>query len=283
MPAFWRDARFAWRIFVRNPAFSLIAILSLCLGIGANTAIFSVFEKLQLEQLPYRDPARLVIISEVAPKEKDGFGVCVGGFLAFRDQNGVFESMGADQFYWPANLTGGDGAQPLIGQRITQGVLPTLGIQPALGRWFLQDDYNDAAPPAVIISHRLWQRATKGVASSGAAARTAALGPRSQGRRPARRRRDAGRKQRDWFGRGGRQRRRAATGEASASGETPSHTRTTRLPASARCTPPKASSRPAPPRGRPLSGRGRRAAAHRVAGGNGATNDLGFQACATGR
>jgi len=158
MPALWKDARFAWRILVRNPAFSLIAILSLCLGIGANTAIFSVFEKLQLEQLPYRDPSRLVIISEVAPKEKDGFGVCVGNFLGFRDQNRVFESIGADQFYWPANLTGGDGAQPLIGQRVTQGVLPTLGIQPALGRWFLEDDYHETSPPAVIISHRLWQR-----------------------------------------------------------------------------------------------------------------------------
>ena len=101
MAAFWRDARFAWRIFVRNPAFSLIAILSLCLGIGANTAIFSVFEKLQLEQLPYQDPARLVLVSEVAPKQKDGFGVCVGNFLGFRDQNRVFESIGADQFYWP--------------------------------------------------------------------------------------------------------------------------------------------------------------------------------------
>ena len=72
MLALWNDARFAWRIFVHNPAFTLIAILSLSLGIGANTAIFSVFEKLQLEQLPYRDPARLVIISEVAPRQKDG-------------------------------------------------------------------------------------------------------------------------------------------------------------------------------------------------------------------
>src|SRR3989442_11509677 len=121
MLALWNDARFAWRIFVHNPAFSLIAVLSLCLGIGANTGIFSVFEKLQLEQLPYRDPARLVMISEVAPRQKDGLGACVGSFLGFRDQNRVFESMGADQFFWPANLTAADGAQPLMGQRVTQG------------------------------------------------------------------------------------------------------------------------------------------------------------------
>src|SRR5215472_3302942 len=140
MSALWRDARFALRIFVRHPVFSVIAILSLCLGIGANTAIFSVFEKLQLEQLPYRDPSRLVLISEIPPKQKDGFGVCVGSFLAFRDQNHVFDDVGADQFYWAANLTGVDVPQPLIGQRITQGVLPTLGIEPALGRWFLADD-----------------------------------------------------------------------------------------------------------------------------------------------
>jgi predicted permease len=158
MHAFWKDACFAWRIFVRNPAFSLIAVFSLCLGIGANTAIFSVFEKLQLEQLPYQEPSRLVLISEVAPKQKDGFGVCVGNFIGFRDQNHVFESIGADQFYWPANLTSGDVAQPLIGQRVTQGVLPALGIAPALGRWFLEDDYKEAAAAAVIISHRLWQR-----------------------------------------------------------------------------------------------------------------------------
>ena len=162
MTAVWRDARFAWRIFVHNPAFSLIAVLSLCLGIGANTAIFSVFEKMQLEQLPYRDASRLVLISEVAPKQKDGFGVCVGSFLAFRDRNQVFDGIGADQFYWAANLTGGDHPQPLIGQRITQGVLPALGIQPALGRWFLPDDYAETAPPAVIVSHRLWQKTFAG-------------------------------------------------------------------------------------------------------------------------
>jgi putative ABC transport system permease protein len=158
MSALWRDARFALRIFVRHPVFSVIAILSLCLGIGANTAIFSVFEKLELEQLPYRDPSRLVLISEIPPKQKDGFGVCVGSFLAFRDQNHVFDAVGADQFYWAANLTGVDVPQPLIGQRITQGVLPTLGIEPAVGRWFLADDYRETAPPAVIISHRLWKR-----------------------------------------------------------------------------------------------------------------------------
>src|SRR5581483_11119519 len=125
-------------------------------------AIFSVFEKLQLEELPYRDPSRLVLISEVAPKQKDGFGACVGSFLAFHDQNRVFEAIGADQFYWAANLTRGDGAQPLVGQRITEGVLPALGIQPALGRWFLADDFAETAPPAVLISHRLWQREFNG-------------------------------------------------------------------------------------------------------------------------
>jgi putative ABC transport system permease protein len=158
MSAISRDFHFAWRIFVRNPAFSVIAVVSLSLGIGANTAIFSVFQKLQLEQLPYRDSSRLVLISEVPPKQNDGFGACVGSFLAFRDQNRVFDAIGADQFFWPANLTGGEGAQPLIGQRITQQVLPALGVQPALGRWFVPDDYAEAAPSVVIISTRLWQR-----------------------------------------------------------------------------------------------------------------------------
>ena len=73
MSEVWKDARFALRIFVRNPAFTLVAITSLSLGIGANTAIFSVFEKLQLERLPYRDPARLVMISELPPKQHDGY------------------------------------------------------------------------------------------------------------------------------------------------------------------------------------------------------------------
>ena len=98
----WKDARLAWRIFVRNPAFTLVAITSLWLGIGANTAIFSAFEELQLERLPHRDPDRLIMISEVRPRQKDGFGVCVPNFLAFGDQNRVFESIGAAQFYSPA-------------------------------------------------------------------------------------------------------------------------------------------------------------------------------------
>jgi putative ABC transport system permease protein len=158
MSEVWKDARFAWRIFARNPAFTLVAVLSLSLGIGANTAIFSVFEKLQLERLPYRDPARLVMITEVPPKQEDGNGVCVANFLAFRDQNRVFESIGAGGFYSWANLTDVGTARALVGQHVTQGLLPTLGIKPALGRWFLEDDFSETAPPAVMISHRLWQQ-----------------------------------------------------------------------------------------------------------------------------
>jgi len=91
----WKDARFAWRMFDRNPAFTLVAIMSLSLDIGTNTAIFSAFEKLQLERLPYRDPARLVMISEVAPKQEDRNVVCPSNVLAFRDQTAYSNPLAA--------------------------------------------------------------------------------------------------------------------------------------------------------------------------------------------
>ena len=155
---FWQDLRYGLRMLVRNPGFTAVAVTALALGIGANTAIFSVVNTVLLRPLPFQDPERLVMVFEDSrahgyPRDTP----TAANYIDWRDQNQVFESMAAIAGA-SFNLTGVGDPERLVGYRVSGSMFPMLGISPQLGRWFTPDEDQAGANPVVIMSHRLWQQ-----------------------------------------------------------------------------------------------------------------------------
>jgi len=149
---FAQDLRYGWRSMRRSPGFAAVAVIALALGIGANTAIFSVVNAVLLRPLPYQDPARLVTLLHYGDNP-----VAAANYLDWRDQARSFEAMAAAD-YWSANLAGTDPPEHLWGLRLTGNLLPMLGIQPMLGRVFAPGEDQKGAEHEVVLSYKLWQR-----------------------------------------------------------------------------------------------------------------------------
>ncbi len=154
---FLRDARFAFRMARRNPGFTALAVLTLALGIGATTAIFSVVKAVLLNQLPYRNPDRVVALSEI-----DSAGPTqewVGGWMAneWRMRAGSFESISLYGDGQRILIENGQ-AEVLRGMRVNYDFFDTLGVKPMLGRSFSADDDRWPRNNVVILSHGLWMR-----------------------------------------------------------------------------------------------------------------------------
>lgn len=152
----WQDARYAFRSLRKHPGFTAIAIFTLALGIGANTAIFSVINAVLLRPLPYADADRLVLLTETL--SEGPVGVSYPNFVDFRSQNTVFENVAAVRHRESFNLTGAGDSERLQGRLVSANFLSTLGVQPILGRDFRPEDDQAGAAPVVVISHALWQR-----------------------------------------------------------------------------------------------------------------------------
>jgi putative ABC transport system permease protein len=159
LETFLQDVRYGLRQLRRNPGFTIVAILTLALGIGANTAIFSVVNAVLMRPLRYRNPDRIVRLWENDTHGSLGpyFSVSVPNFVDWRQQNRVFESMGAFASV-PMALTGGMNPEQVRGAYITASVLQLLGISPAIGRTFLPDEDQPGRDHEVILSYGLWQR-----------------------------------------------------------------------------------------------------------------------------
>ena len=151
----WQDLRFAVRILLKSPGFTSVAILTLALGIGANTAIFSLVNGVLLRPLPYRNPNRLTMVWE---KSRDGSPENVGyaTYLDWKSQNKSFEEI-AIYSSWQPVLQVGEPEQ-LSGLRVTSNYFRTLGIHPEIGRDFLPEEDVPNANKVVMLSHSLWQR-----------------------------------------------------------------------------------------------------------------------------
>ena len=149
---FLQDARHGARLLAKSPGFAAAAVLSLALGIGANTAIFSVVNAVLLRPLAYREPDRLVTILHHGE-----LPVAPANYYDWRKQSHSFEAMGAAE-WWQPNLIGTDIPEHLFGLRLTESLLPLLGVQPLLGRWFLSGDDQAGSEHEVILSYGLWQR-----------------------------------------------------------------------------------------------------------------------------
>ena len=153
---FFQDARFGARTLIKNPGFTCVAVLTLALGIGANAAIFSVVNAVLLRPLAYKDSQRLVTLLH------DGSDpVSVANYIDWRDQSRSFEAMAAAE-YWSANLTHAETPEHLLGLRVTQNLLPMLGVQPILGRLFVAGEDQKGVEHEVILSYSLWQRGFSG-------------------------------------------------------------------------------------------------------------------------
>ncbi len=152
------DLRFAVRSLLRRPGFALVAVLTLAVGIGANTAVYSIAEAVLLRPLPFRDPERLVMVWESNfTRERTRNVVNPGNYLAWRDRNGVFEDIAA---YAPfnLNLTGDHEPVRLDVGVVTSNFFRTLGVSPVLGRGFTAEDAEQGAADVVVLSDGLWRR-----------------------------------------------------------------------------------------------------------------------------
>ncbi|MGB7282614.1 MAG: ABC transporter permease [Candidatus Acidiferrum sp.] len=158
METLLQDLRHAFRALRRSPGFAAVAILTLGLGIGANTAIFSVVENVLLRPLPYREPSALVQVSNTYLPAFPKTPMSAGDFQDFQRQASSFSQMAA--YVDPPsgfNLTGDGQAERLEASLATSGVFPLLGIRPVAGRTFHPEEDKPGTPPVVLISHRLWQ------------------------------------------------------------------------------------------------------------------------------
>src|ERR1051325_8391290 len=157
MQIFLQDLRCGARRLAKKPAFTTIAALTLALGIGATTAIFSVVNGVLLRPLPFKDPDRLVMIRETRLPQFPEFSIAPGNFLDWKQQNTVFERLIA--FRGAAfNLVGTGDPERLRGMSVTDGFFATLGAAPQLGRDFLPEEDQPGHNNVVILSHGLWQR-----------------------------------------------------------------------------------------------------------------------------
>ena len=145
-----RDVAYAVRVLRRTPAFTLVAVVSLALGIGANTAIFSVVNAVLLRPLAYGSPERLVLISQAGADT-----VAPANVLDWRARTRTFDAFGAAEF-WNVNITGLERSEQVQALRLTADVLPMLGVRPLLGRLFTAEEAHAGADRVVVASHALW-------------------------------------------------------------------------------------------------------------------------------
>ena len=146
------DLRYALRMMNKHRLFTGVAVLALGLGIGANTAIFSVINAVVLRPLPYHDPDQLVTVLHDGAKP-----VAPANYIDVAQQNQSFESIAAAQ-WWEPNLTGRDEPEHLRGLQLTARMFQVLGVSPALGRTFNADEDQPGRERVVVLSNRLWQR-----------------------------------------------------------------------------------------------------------------------------
>ncbi len=163
---FFDDLRLTLRLMRKSPGFTAVVVLTLALGIGANSALFSIVDAVLLRPLPYRDPGRLVMIRERSRQlGVEQQRVAPGNLRDWQSRNHVFEGMA----YWPGwdgsnefNLAGAAGTERIKGSYASSSLFPLLGVHPVTGRTFTPDEDQYEGNRAAILSYALWQRSFGG-------------------------------------------------------------------------------------------------------------------------
>ncbi len=160
-----QDIRYALRLCLRTPGFTVIAVLALALGIGANTAIFTVVNAVLIEPLPYRDPGRLVAMWELNEKRPGRPNTLApSNVVRWLERTTAFE--GIAPFYdYRVNLTGSGAPEEIVALDVTPSFFPTLGVPPLLGRTFASDEGPEGHDAVAVLSYGLWQRRFAGDAA----------------------------------------------------------------------------------------------------------------------
>jgi putative ABC transport system permease protein len=165
MSTFLQDLRYALRLLTKSPGFTIVALLTLALGIGLTTAIFSVVNAVILRPLPYPDSSRIALIFETEPSGPGNFYPDTGpDFVDWKAQNQVFDVMGAS-FVSSGALTGTSEPLQIQGFEVSPETLNLLGARPVLGRNFTDEETQSGRDDVIILSYGLWQRAFGGEAS----------------------------------------------------------------------------------------------------------------------
>src|SRR2546428_990808 len=164
MQTLWQDLRYGVRMLLKKPGFTLIAIFTLALGIGATTAIFSVVNGVLLKPLPYSHPEELVSVRFIA----QGLGAkdlpaSATAYFTFREQSGAFQdiglySRGINGAGDSVNVTGLGEPERALALGVTDGLLPILGVTPLLGRFFTKADDSPDSAETVILTYGYWSR-----------------------------------------------------------------------------------------------------------------------------
>jgi predicted permease len=147
-----QDLRYTWRALSKNPGFTAVAVLALALGIGANTAMFSVVNSILLKPLSYREPERLAVALH-----SGAYPVSPADYLDYKRQVSAFEQMAAAQA-WGGALARPENTEALSGLQVTANLMPMLGVEPLFGRWFTPDEDQAGAHRVILLGYGLWQR-----------------------------------------------------------------------------------------------------------------------------
>src|SRR5262245_9890386 len=158
MDSLLQDVRYALRVCLRTPGFTIVAVLALALGIGANTAIFTIVNAVLLERLPFRDPGGIVVLWEESGR-RPGRSNVVGPsqFIRWKERTRSFDAMAA-LVDVRANLIGGENPEEVTIQVVTADFFPILGVPPLIGRPFTDAENTDPESAVVMLSADFWQR-----------------------------------------------------------------------------------------------------------------------------
>ena len=157
MDTVFQDLRYALRALRSSPGFTAVAVLTLALGIGANSAVFSTVYSLLFDPLPFAHNDGLVAVWEVAPRGNDHVEMSPANFRDYRATGTSFANLVAHA-WWPANLTGGGAAERVQGFRVSPDYFDALGVRPFLGRAFASGEDRPGNDRVIVLSHGLWQR-----------------------------------------------------------------------------------------------------------------------------
>ncbi|HEY7182127.1 MAG TPA: ABC transporter permease [Blastocatellia bacterium] len=157
MRSFWQDLRYCARMLLKSPGFTIVAVITLALGIGANAAVFSLINAVLLKPLPFYEPERLVMVWEEAsfagfPRQEPA----PANYFDWKAQQSVFEDMAAMDFS-NFRLTGDGEPQQIFANSVTANFFPMLGIAPTLGRTFSPEEEKPGANKVVVLGYKLWQ------------------------------------------------------------------------------------------------------------------------------